>query len=170
MQNQFIQENRGFLARMSRTVRVVSTVLVVLGTLWAAAKAVALLTRLGDWNALREEWANTPSGIALYLLLGIIGLALSGFLRYLCDPEYKPTWLLRHGGALMYAYAAILSLQGLADVGYILYHHGSAHPVYAWIAVVADLLFVAAAVLILAGLAQVYKRLLPMIDEARALV
>jgi len=170
MRNQFIQENRGFLTGMSRTIRVVSLVLVILGVLWAGAKSMALITRVGDWNALREEWANTPSGIFLYLLLGIIGLGLSHFLKYMCDPEYRPTWILRHGDKLLYIYAAFVGLQGLIDVGYILYRNASVHLAYSLIAVAADLVFVVGAVLVLAGLAQVYKRLLPMIDEARALV
>lgn len=170
MMNQFIEEQRSFLARMSRMIRVSSLILVVLGTLWAGIKAVALISRLGDWNALCEMWKDTPSAIVLFLLLGIIGLGLASFLRYMYDPEYKPNWIVKRGEKLLYAFAAFVAIQGCVYAGLILYRYASLSLAMTLIICIGYLVFVVGAVLVLAGLAQVYKRLLPMIDEARALV
>ena len=167
----FIERNRSFLRTLSGVLHAVSSLLLTLGIVWAALKSVALISRLGDWTALREQWAQTPSGILLFILLGLVGRGMSQLLRYMHDVDYQPPWLLRHADKLLYAYAGLCVLRVVVEFVCYLSNNTSVrgHPWWAALAGVVTLVYAAAIALVLAGLGQILKRLMPVIEEGRTL-
>jgi hypothetical protein len=130
---------------------------------------VALGLRIGDWPALREEWANVPHGIFLFILLGLVARGMAQLLRYLHDPEYRPQWLLRHGEKLLYVYAGVYVVSVLLEFADYARPRWSESPGWLALATALTALYALAAGLVLAGLGQILRRIMPVIDEVRTL-
>lgn len=105
-----------------------------------------------------------------YLLVVLFAIMLSQLLRYIAEPKYECGWLLRNGDKLIYCYAGVLVLAAawkhfywlvIMDAGY----DGS------WLLyVVIAMLYELVKVVILVGLGQILKRVLPVIEEHKGLV
>jgi hypothetical protein len=168
--SEFIQRNRGFLKSLSGPLGIVSTVLLVLGVVWAGLKSVGLFSRLGDWQAVCEYWREVPYGILLFIVLGLVGRGMSQLLRYMHDVDYHPQWLLRHGDLLLYAYAVLFSVRVLIDLGaMVASEQAIGRPGWATLSGILFLLYAVAGDLILVGSGQLLKRLMPLIEEVRTL-
>ncbi len=104
------------------------------------------------------------------VLPGILILGISQFIRYLFESEYKPGFLLRHGDKILYLYAFLL-------MAGVVWHYLILSMMEMGInftrmipAVLASLVLIVPKILILIGLAQVVKRILPVIEESKTLV
>jgi hypothetical protein len=161
----FIEKNKRLLKIYCVIARIIGwTILVVVG-IWIAL----ILTGLGGGNQHGKELLlrSIPSFIFAYMLPGLITLGAAQLMQYLFEREYRPGWILRHEDKLLYLYAVV---QIVFDV----LRHINAAKLFAqlnvWLMTVLPMLLLAAKVLILVGLAQILKRLLPMIEESRTLV
>lgn len=109
------------------------------------------------------------------LLTGLAALGLVQFIRYLFEGRYQPGWILRYADKLLYLCAAIviiktvgLNIRMLKFVD-LSYFHFNPLPVYRWLlyTVLPSSLLAVTRLLILLGLAQVLRRLIPVIRESK---
>jgi len=102
---------------------------------------------------------------------GIVVLGLAQFVRYLCENNYEPGWILRHGDKVLYLYAAVLIIGHVAwsFIQFTVYRNFSMHDLRVGY-LLAGLLPSLAWAVILVGMGQVLRRMLPMIEESKTLV
>ena len=163
--NEFIEKNKRLLNIYCVTARVIGwTILVAVGV-WVAL----ILAGLGGSNQDSKGFLlrSVPAFIFAYMLPGLITLGVAQFMQYLFEREYRPGWILRYGDKILYLYA-------VAQIVFDVLRHVHAVKIFAhlqvWPMTVLPMLLLAAKVLILVGLAQMLRRLLPVIEESKTLV
>jgi hypothetical protein len=111
-------------------------------------------------------------------MFGLLLLGTAQFIRYISEKQYQPGWLLRHGDKLLYLYAffqIINAVVGFAEFTIFIMsrtnHHFSfaeaCQTLFIWSFIILTSI---AAILILVGLAQVLRRIMPVIEESKTLV
>jgi hypothetical protein len=105
-----------------------------------------------------------------FVLPGLIALLLAQLVRYMLESDYKPAWILLYGDKILYVYAALLTGQNALiyyalRVG-LLGEQGPGHLLLAQPLVVP----LVVKILILVGLGQILRRLLPVVEESKTLV
>lgn len=165
----FIEKNRKLLQTYYIAALIIGWVLVILSAM------PALLVPYIIFGVFREY----PGGIipilgALIevlcgrLPLGIIVLGVAQFIRYVSEKQYQPGWLLRHGSGVLYFFAALMIIGPI--LRYCLYTHGIKPIDSSYIYIVMHLLAYVAVMLILIGLGNILKHIMPVIEESRTLV
>jgi len=167
----FIEKNRKLLLFYYWAARIGGWVFLFYASLVAAGKSFALATRIGDWQEFNRflqhdvPWGAFSDGLPT----GLLALGIAQLIWYLLETDHQPGWILRNADKLLYVYTAIL-------IGY-----------YCWMCVTEvslhfnepydfplRLVFTAAFILVkllaLVGLAEMLRRLLPVIEESRTLV
>jgi hypothetical protein len=117
------------------------------------------------------EFRRQQQFIQSFVLLGIVVIGLAQFVRYLCEHNYKPGWILRHGDKVLNLYAAVLIIGPVAwsffqitrTKNFSMYELLVGH-------LLAGLLPSLACGVIFVGMGQVLRRMLPMIEESKTLV
>ena len=167
--NEFNEKNRRLLHFYCETLRTIASVILILSFLAVFAMTIfSLLSKFGYWPAPKPFNMNMiallPSYLkAIFFWIGILGLVQ--FIRYLVERDYEPSWILRHGEMIFYMYA-LLSI--LNDVWYYINAPSYNSPSPDIRALV--FLGTAVKVLVLVGLGQILRRLLPVIEESKTLV
>ncbi|MBW8039824.1 MAG: hypothetical protein FVQ85_07475 [Planctomycetes bacterium] len=166
--NTFIENNRPWLKFYCTTARIVGWVILILA---AVIAAIGILS--GNFL-----FGNLPQSRLIYIqpliftgvLPGILILGIAQFIRYLFESRYKPGFLLRHGDKILYLYAFLL-------IAGVVWNHLIISMMQIGInftkiipVMLASLVLTVPKVLILIGLAQVVKRILPVIEESKTLV
>jgi hypothetical protein len=105
-----------------------------------------------------------------FVLPGLIALLLAQLVRYMLDTDYTPNWVLRSGDKILYVYATLLIGQNALiyyalRVG-LLGKQGPGHLLLAQPLVVP----LVVKILILVGLGQILRRIIPVIEESKTLV
>jgi hypothetical protein len=165
--NEFIRQNRKLLNFYCVAARVIGWVLVIL-----SAMPSLLIPYI-----ISGVFHEYPGGIlpllgalleVLFgrLPLGVIVLGVAQLIRYVSESEYQPGWLLRHGTGILYLFAALMITGPI--IRYCFYIHGI-KPVDSS-SIVGHLLADVSKMLILIGLGQILKRILPVIEESKTLV
>jgi len=165
--NTFIENNRPWLKLYCTTSRIVGW-----GILILAGAGVIILTPAGNIlygsHPIQYRLILVKSVLFDGVLPGILVLGIAQFIRYLFENGYKPGFLLRNGDKILYLYTFLLfagvALQHLA-ISMMGINFTSMIP-----AILANLVLTVPKVLILVGLAQVVKRILPVIEESKTLV
>jgi hypothetical protein len=102
---------------------------------------------------------------AIFFWIGILGLAQ--FIKYLIEKNYKPGWILCHGEMLFYLYALLTILDAVWI--YMTNYHSPSF--YTRVDVIFVTVFsTAVKVLVLVGLGQILRHLMPVIEESKTLV
>ena len=167
--NEIIEKNRRLLHFYCETLRTIASVILILSFLAVFAMTIfSLLSKFGYWPAPKPFNMNMiallPSYLkAIFFWIGILGLVQ--FIRYLVERDYEPSWILRHGEMIFYMYA-LLSI--LNDVWYYINapsYNSPSPDIRARV-----FLGTAVKVLVLVGLGQILRRLLPVIEESKTLV
>ena len=96
------------------------------------------------------------------LPLGIIVLGVAQLIRYVSESEYQPGWLLRHGTGILYLFAVLMLVNSVIRYCFLMPIESSGIGMF--------LLPDVAKMLILIGLAEILKRVLPVIEESKTLV
>jgi hypothetical protein len=105
-----------------------------------------------------------------YLLPVVLALLISQLIRYIIEPEYNYGWILRYGDNILYIYAALVVLNAIwQHIYYFMSLHSNYGPSM-FLYVFDSVLLTLAKVLILAGLGQILKRIIPIIEEHKSLV
>jgi len=168
--NEFIEKNRRLLHFYCIAARIMGSVLLIAGLAWGCTKAVALVSRINDWEAFKTfVLADWPSGIFKFILLGLVALGIAQFIRYLFDREYKAGWILHNGDKILYVCAVLL----IGNHVWIYINDSSFNLSSLYLRLLLGLLmllYTAAKVLILIGLAQTLRRIMPVIEESKTLV
>jgi hypothetical protein len=172
----FIEKNAALLKFYSIAARIIGWVLICGGTIWFLLFALCILAARDAAGELRwpHETENvmyaTSAAIFDFVFPGLIALVLAQLARRLVQDEYQPGRLLRFGDIILYAYAGLVicraaltyyiwrvGLLGNYTAGHLLFVQPMVIPVIA-------------KVLIIAGLAYVLRRVLPIIEEWKSLV
>jgi hypothetical protein len=166
----FVEKNRKLLSFYYWAARIGGWVLLSVACAAVAGHSLALATRIGDLNEFHRYCQHdVPWGMFEYFIpTGLMVLGVAQLIRYLLESEYRPGWILRNADKLIYVYTAVL-------LGYYCYlcvlSLQSPPTVYDWYyRLLSVIVFSGVKILALVGLAQILKRLLPVIEESRTLV
>ncbi|MCK5000820.1 MAG: hypothetical protein KAS23_14860 [Anaerohalosphaera sp.] len=169
--NTFIKENEKLFGFYSTALGILGWALLVL----CPCYYVFVLVSSRDFEPLIKEATYMPLGLLGLMSLGLLGIGLSQLIRYLSDAANKPGLILLHGNKLLYLYViftivvATMHVYGLVRVmthsdmewqsKFIILSNSIVYMVY----------YVAKALIII-GMAQFLKRLMPVIDEHKSLI
>lgn len=168
--NEFIKKNRALLKLYCVVARVIGWLLIIGGFFWFPA----ILSSIDTSIAVRPEGLLYVISSMLFdfVLPGLIALGVMQFIKYLFEDTAKPGWLLGMADWLLYAYAGFVAVK--AFLRYMWYSDWYAEAISLE---TSRLLFVqpfllptVAKILILVGLAQIIRRILPVIEESKTLV
>ena len=169
----FIEKNRKLLLFYYWAMRIGGWFLLTLSFLAVIGHSVALATRITDSQEFSRYWHHdVPWGMFTSLIpASILALGVTQLIWYLLETDRKPGWILRNADKLLYVYTAIMfgfyiwmCVKGLCititwdtNIEFI-------------IRILIGVVFISVKIHALVGLAQILKRLLPMIEESRTLV
>lgn len=160
--NEFIEKNRRLLKIYCVAARIIGWVLLITAGTWTVS------TLSGHMSFSRP--VVMPITIFIRILVGLVILGVAQFIRYLFETEYQPGFILRHGEKILYLYAALqvtrITLLFFVDANRM----GDSIYYSPWGFIVANGLPVFASALILVGLAQILRRVMPIIEESKTLV
>ena len=163
--NAFIEKNKRLLKFYCVAARIIGWVLVILSAmpslfiLYAAHKAL----RFHEYPPKIISMLCASLEILFGRLpLGVIVLGVAQLIRYVSESEYQPGWLLRHGTGILYLFAVLIFVGPVARYCFLM-PVGSSY-------IVMHLLGDVAKMLILIGLGQILKRVMPVIEESKTLV
>jgi hypothetical protein len=166
--NEFIEKNRGLLRFYCIAAQCFGWgVLVVVGAA-VLGHSLALATRIGDSEALAVYLPNVPWNMISFIPIGIVALGVGQFIRYLIDSECQLSWLLRHGDKLLCLYAVFVI--GYYVLGFLRAFSFHTSLFETLVRLLVFVLFPGAKVLVLIGLGQLLRRVLPVIEESKTLV
>ena len=117
---------------------------------------------------------NMPLRSLEFILFGLLGLGIAQLIRYLFDSDCNPGFILKHGVKFLYAYMfLLLMVMVIRNIGTIQYLTNSdiknTQGLFFTTSIASVVLFAAKA-LILIGLAEFLKRIMPVIEEHKSLV
>jgi hypothetical protein len=102
--------------------------------------------------------------------LGLVLLGVGQFIRYLFDNECQPSWMLRNGASVLYACAVIVLVSCvLQQLWYTSLMKNVGNPLLL-ARLVSTAIPALAKALILVGLGQILRRVLPVLEESKTLV
>ena len=170
--NELIEKNRRLLHFVCDALRSIGQVVLLLGVLSVCAiTTLVLLSKFGNWNALeglKKFIIVMPLAALNIFFIGIGILGLAQFIRYLVEKDYKPGWILRHGEMFFYLYA-LLTILSVVWV-YTIAPSDLSPDMYSGVSVILVVISTAVRVLILVGLGQILRHLMPVIEESKSLV
>ncbi|MFH1615880.1 MAG: hypothetical protein ABIG61_12460 [Planctomycetota bacterium] len=167
----FIEKNRKLLLFYYWAMRVGGWMFLALAFLAMAGHSVALSTRITDPQEFSRYWHHdVPWGtFSNGLPTGLLALGIAQLIRYLLETDRKPDWIFRNADKLLYTYTTILigyyCWRGVTDV--ILHFN---EPYDFPLRLIALAAFILVKLLVLVGVAELLRRLLPIIEESRTLV
>ena len=160
--NEFIEKNKGLLRTYCVAARIIGWVLLITAGTWT-------VSTLSGYSSFSLPFVM-PITIFIRILVGLVILGVAQFIRYLFETEYKPGWILRHGEKILYLYAALRIIR----ITFLFFVDAKrmGDPIYysPWGFLEANGLPVVASALILVGLAQILRRVMPIIEESKSLV
>ena len=170
--NAFIKKNEKLLKFYHVALRLSGLLLLTLGL--CSYGIVIIMTRTLGAEAIGVATINLPLRSLHLILFGLLGIGIAQLIHYLYDHNYKPGFILRHGDKFLYTYIIlaftaqvirhVFAAKFLADSdienSYILYFS----------TLLISVALFAAEILILIGLAQFSKRIMPIIEEHKSLV
>ena len=163
--NEIIEKNRRLLNFYCETLRTIGKVILILGLLSVCAiTTLVLLSKFGNWRALKGFEMiilAMPLGAFNIFFIGIGILGLAQFIKYLVERDYKPGWILRHGEMFFYLYALLAILS-------VVWVYTMIAPITP--SVILAVFSTAVRVLVLVGLGQIFRHLMPVIEESKTLV
>jgi len=170
--NTFIEKNKKWLKFYHAALRLSGWILLTLG-LGGSVITIFIVRNLG-LSAIRITSMNLPLGSSEFILFGILGLGIAQLIQYLFDDGCNVGFILRHGAKFLYAYViVILLIMAMRIVITTLYimNSDAKNAVGLLIATsITSIVLCAAKALILIGLAQFLKRIMPVIEEHKSLV
>lgn len=167
----FIENNRKLLRFYYWVMRVGGWMFLGLAFLAAAGHSVALATRIGDWDEFCRYWQHdVPWGTFTNgLPTGLLVLGMSQLIIFLLETDHRPGWILRNADKLLYVYTAILiCFYCERAVNEVIVHFNEPYDFPLRLIMLA--IFIMVKLLVLVGVAEMLRRLLPMIDESRTLI
>ena len=160
--NEFIEKNRRLLKFYCVAARIIGWMLLITAGTWT-------VSILSGYSRSSMPFI-TSTTIFIRVLVGLVVLGVAQFIRYLFDREYQAGWILRHGEKILYLYAALRVIR----IAFLFFvdakRMGDSIYYSPWGFLVLNGLPVVAGALILVGLAQILRRVMPIIEESKSLV
>ncbi len=128
--------------------------------------------QIGFNQVISLEWAVRifqRSGLFI-IATGLLSLGTAQLIRYLFDSKYQYGWLLRYGDKILYVFAFLVIWHAIAMVMLHFSTPDIPSSFLRLLGVLPTLLYSAAKLLALTGLAQFLKRIMPVISEYKTLV
>jgi len=167
MPNSFIEQNKPLLKFYCGAARLTGWILISTSSLVIGGNLVALSSRLSDWEAFKDYLPYFPLEVCFHILpTGLLALGVAQFIKYVFDKEYQPHWILRNAHTILYLYAALTITYSIAPL-LLGVNYNTTFPVHVYLFL---FLNIATKVLIFVGLAQILRRVMPVIEESRTLV
>lgn len=163
-----IREERRLLRFFCRAVHLLGWVLVTAGVIWFAM----FVGEPSETNRRIDNLELMLTAISVFsfdfFFVGLAAVILSQFARYVFDRQYKPGLMLRCGDKILYFFVVI----GIYWAGfrYFLYVKTVDDSFLRFLLAQPLILPTLVKVLILIGLAQILKRILPIIEDYKSLV
>ena len=167
--NTFIEKNRPWLKFYCTTARIIGWVILIMAGAGGISQILAMNFLFGDYTIPYRLFV-VKSVLFDGVLTGILVLGIAQFIRYLFECEYKPGYILRNGDKILYLYAFLLIAGGLWQLLLISMMDFGLNFKAMIPAMLVSLIHPVPKVLIIVGLAQVVKRILPVIEESKTLV
>ena len=167
----FIEKNRRMLLFYYWAMRIGGWMFLALASLAAVGHSFALVSRIGDWDEFYRYYQHdVPWGtFSIGLPTGLVALGIAQLIRYLLRTDHKPDWILRNADKLLYTYTAILICyycwKGTTEV--ILHFN---EPYDFPLRLIGLMAFILVKLLVMVGVAELLRRLLPMFEESRTLI
>lgn len=175
--NEFVEKNKRLLQVYCVVARIAGWVLLLWATAWIVW--VLLQNYIFIAGGIQEPATFVVSRQVFTIMQGFMALGVAQFMKYLFDSKYHPGWILRYGDKILYIYVVL-------QIAYVVWIYGSFYTVirpdktnfeayehlhlYTMLQMVRIVLPTAVKALILIGVAQILKRLMPVIEESRTLV
>ena len=176
--NEFIEQNRQLLKFYRLAARVCGWVLICGGIVWFLLFIFCTLAAMDAAGSMGFPYASenfiyaSVSFVFEFVLPGLFALLVGQLMAYMLQSGYTPGWLLRCGDKILYTYAALLVVQNiviyyalLMRVG-LLGNQSPGHLLFVQPLVVP----LVVKILILVGLGQILRRIIPVIEESKTLV
>ena len=169
--NNFIEQNRKLLLFYYWASRIGGWIFLSIATLAVVGNSIALVSRMSDWDEFRRFCQHDMNWAMFSEILptGLVAIGISQLIWYLLETDHKARWVLRHAHQLLYTYTAILigyyCWAGTIDV---LRHFDE--PYDFPLRMILLVVFIFIKLLALVGVAEILRRMLPVIDESRTLV
>lgn len=164
--NAFIEKNRHLLQIYYQSARIIGWALIVFSPFGTsmAFSGESYMTK----NIL--EFLYTLQSITLNpLILGLLLIGIAQFIHCISDTEYKPGWILKNGRIVLYAAAFIVLMD--CFINYLFFSFISYSMETAKFSNLFTFFIPAAIkILILIGLGRILNRILPVIEESKAIV
>jgi len=171
--NKFTEKNRRLLKFYCENLRSIGFLILILGLVGGFALTIfKLVTQFGYWHAPKSfemVISVMPLGAFGIIFYGLGILGLVQFIRYLVEEDYKPGWILRHGYMFFNLYALFI----IVNVVWVYTTIPGILSLSSYMGVFKTLIIVfsiTVRVLILVGLGQILRRLMPIIEESKSLV
>ena len=166
--NTFIEENKGLLKKCYVSANILGWLLLALGCSAVVGHSFALISRLGDMEMLKEYYIALPWNVINGVPIGLLALGIGQFIKYICDKDYQPGWVLRNAEKLIYLYAVLFAVS-------VIIHFITRFPYWEhWaeiiVRVLAHIIWGVGKVMLLVALALILKRIMPVIEESRTLI
>ena len=167
--NAFIEQNRRLLKTCCIAAKIFGWPSLVMGCLATVGHSFALITRISDHAMFMNYFRNdVPWNVIQGIAAGLLALGIGQFTRFVYDNDYRPNWVLRNAKRLLYIYAVVFGIS-LIIRGIMAFPHWD-HWVEIAIRLLGLVIYGAATILLLVGLALILKRILPVIEESKSLV
>ena len=163
--NEFIEQNKRLLRSYCVVAQIIGWVLLIVPAIASVVENLGISTTGEPMFILYAVLALLSN----YMLLGVVVLGVAQFMRYLFETRYQPGWILRYGDKILYVYAAFLIADSVAQYCF----HAPRMQLASFsllLYLVSLILHAIVKVLILTGLGQILRRIMPVIEESRMLV
>jgi len=177
--NTFIENNKPWLKLYCTTARIVGWGILIIAGAGTIFQILGMNILFGNHSS-AYRFLFVKSVLFQGVLPGILVLGIAQFIRYLFESEYKPGHILRYGDKILYLFAFLLMV-GVVWQHLIISGNVMQLDIFLMMntglnfegmlpAMLTSLVLTVPKILILVGLAQVVKRIMPVIEESKTLV
>jgi len=173
--NEFIEKNRRLLKFYSVAAQSIAVVLLISAPIFI----ITTMFSEGSFSGMRGRYDLIHLLLHLfldYMIPCFLALLVAQFIKHLTEMDGKTGWILRHGAIILYICATLVVVNDIWQwVFYAVVIKHSALDALSTIppkilCVFVSLLLTATKVLVMVGLGQALRRILPVIEESKSLV
>jgi hypothetical protein len=167
----FIKKNKQLLQTYYIVACILGWANLVLGVIGVSMLIAKLLANHGQPVAIEGAEGTFLRSWSILIIIGLISLGVAQFIKYLFNNEYRPGWLLRHGDKTLYLFAFFMVWRTVGIFVLYLSRLDISKEFALWLLILLSMLLLnLAKILALIAIAQILKRVMPIIEEAKSLV
>jgi len=168
--NEFIEKNRPLLHSYCVGARIIGWLLLVIALVMAVEKSFSGFSDINEKFRFLMIYRLCEQLALSFVLLGLVLLGLAQFVRYLSENDYLPGWIFRHADKILYLYVAALIISPILHQYFYMKATRYAGTVNLFLYLLSPILPAVAKGLIFIGIAQILRRIKPIIEESKTLV